>query len=342
VRIGLLGCGRIARMVHLGVLTRLPGARVVAIAEADAERRAAASGAVGARAHADWRELLQDDDVDAVVITLPNSVHAEAAVATFERGLHAYIEKPVATTAADARRVVAAWRTSEVVGMPGFNYRFHPMHVAARRMVGDGVLGEIVAVRSAFTSPARPLPPWQQSRSTGGGVLLNLGSHHADLIPFLIGSPASRVTASLRSVRGEQDVAAVTMQLRNGVPVQSLFAMCAAAVDTIELVGVEATLVLDRLGAGRPRLVRTETTSSRPLGAIGELQRGLAVGGRAWRALRGNPEPSYRIALERFIAAAATGTNAAPDMTDGLVAALVLDAAERSAAGNGEVAVELS
>lgn len=342
VRIGLLGCGRIARMVHLGVLTRLPGARVVAIAEADAELCAATSRSVGARAHADWREVLQDDDVDAIVITLPNAVHAEAAAAAFERGLHVYVEKPIATTAADARRVVEAWRASDRVGMPGFNYRFHPMHVAARRMIVDGVLGEVVAVRSAFSSPARPLPPWQQKRSTGGGVLLNLGSHHADLIPFLVGSPAARVTASLRSVRGDQDVATVSMQLRNGVPVQSLFSMCAAAADTIELVGVEATLVLDRLGAGRPRVVRTGSTSSRSVRAIGELRSGLAVGGRAWRALRGNPEPSYRIALERFVAAAATGSQPAPDMTDGLVAGLVIDAAERSAAGNGEVAVELS
>lgn len=159
VGVGLIGCGRIARMFHLPILSGLPDARLVAVADSDPEARAAAlqvaPEAVGAH---DADALLELPEIDAVVICLPSHLHADAAVAAFAAAKHVYVEKPLATDLADPRRIRDAWLSSGTVGVIGFNFRFHPLHQAARRVVGNGTLGKLLAVRSVFTSAPRELP----------------------------------------------------------------------------------------------------------------------------------------------------------------------------------------
>lgn len=102
LKVGVIGCGRIAQAVHLRVWRN-----VVALAEPDPEsRRQAARLAPGAVAMEDWRELLDRRDVEAVLIAAPNGLHAEMAVAALERGKHVYLEKPLATDLQDVARVV--------------------------------------------------------------------------------------------------------------------------------------------------------------------------------------------------------------------------------------------
>ena len=111
VKLGLIGCGRIAELVHLNVITRLPEAKLVAIAECDATRREQLSRrAPKAALFEDYRELMQRCDLEAVVICLPPALHAEAAIAAFENRKHVYLEKPLATNIEDAKRVLLAWK----------------------------------------------------------------------------------------------------------------------------------------------------------------------------------------------------------------------------------------
>jgi predicted dehydrogenase len=92
LRIGVIGCGRLARAVHLPVLGRLPNARVVALAEPDETSRAAASAiARGASTYADAGDLLRAGGVDAVVICAPPQLHLPIATAAFDAGLHVYL-----------------------------------------------------------------------------------------------------------------------------------------------------------------------------------------------------------------------------------------------------------
>ncbi|HEX7978711.1 MAG TPA: Gfo/Idh/MocA family oxidoreductase, partial [Gemmatimonadaceae bacterium] len=92
LRIGVIGCGRIARAVHLPVLGRLPSARVVALAEPDESgRRAASAIARGATTYADYADLLRAGGVDAAVICVPSHLHVPVATAAFDAGLHVYL-----------------------------------------------------------------------------------------------------------------------------------------------------------------------------------------------------------------------------------------------------------
>src|SRR6185369_726938 len=137
-----------------------------------------------ARAFGTYDELLNEGDVDAVVICVPNSLHAETAIAALKNGAHVYVEKPLATNLAEAGAVLKAWRGTDLVGMMGFNYRHNELYQSVRTHIAAGALGKLLTVRTVFSTSGEHLASWKLARRTGGGVLLDLGSHHLDLIRY--------------------------------------------------------------------------------------------------------------------------------------------------------------
>jgi predicted dehydrogenase len=308
------------------------GVELVVVADPDAARRQAAlRHAPGAIAVTDHRDAVVHPGVDAVVLCLPSWGHAEAAVAALERGKHVYVEKPMATTIADGTRVVAAWRAAGVVGMMGFNYRFNPLYEAARRHVAEGRVGELVAVRTVFTTAAREAPAWKRSRRDGGGALLDLGSHHVDLVRWVLGVEPIEVRAELRSRRTEDDTACLQLGLTNGVVVQSLFAFGAIDEERFEIHGSTGKLIVDR-ARHQQVVVEGPTRRGRRLRRL--LQTTRALGRAPYvvdKMLVPGHEPSHRTALARFVAAASTGTPVTPDLADGQASLAIVVAAESSA-----------
>jgi predicted dehydrogenase len=154
------------------------------------------------------------------VICLPPHLHAPSAIAAFEAGLHVYLEKPLAPTAEEGARVVEAWRRARTVGMMGFNFRFHPQAERIRQRIRSGDVGSPLGVRTVFSIVPHELPEWKRTRRTGGGVLLDLASHHVDLVQHLLDDPVVSVYATTRSLRGEGDHAAVQLMLASGAMAQ--------------------------------------------------------------------------------------------------------------------------
>ena len=338
VRVGLLGCGQIARGVHLRVLGRLPGVRVAALAEPEPRARVEALAlAPGAAPFADWRALVDARVVDAVVVCLPPALHAPATVAAFAAGLHVYLEKPLAPTLAEGADVLRAWRAAGTVGTVGFNFRLNPFAEAARVHVAAGDIGTPVAAQTVFTGAGDGLPDWKRRRETGGGVLLDLASHHADLARFTFQTEIATVAAVTRSVRAEADTADVTFRLASGVVVQSFVSLAATADHRFEVLGDRGRLEWDVVrapglrvsrGAGYPSRVQRATELLRPL-APGRL---LAPAGH---------EPSFARALGAFArAAAGAPAERFADLGDGYASLAAVMAAEASA-GRGGVPVEV-
>ena len=117
MRVGLIGCGRIARAVHLNILKSMRGVELVALAEVDQKNREKAYQQTGvANLFSDYESLLRESAVDAVVICLPNALHAEAAIAAFQEKKHVYLEKPLAMDLEEARKILASWRESKYDG----------------------------------------------------------------------------------------------------------------------------------------------------------------------------------------------------------------------------------
>jgi predicted dehydrogenase len=145
-----------------------------------------------ARWTTNWHEVVEDPRIDIVDITTPNYLHAEMAIAAAEAGKHIYCEKPLATTLADAARIVAAVEKSGVISIIGFNYLKNPAQSFAKQMIESGELGEVTLFRGVFDQDflANPDVPfsWRLDRAMAGtGALGDLGSHTIAFAQFLVG-----------------------------------------------------------------------------------------------------------------------------------------------------------
>jgi myo-inositol 2-dehydrogenase / D-chiro-inositol 1-dehydrogenase len=320
VRFGVIGCGAIATAVHLRVLRNMPNVRVAALADPAPEARARAGRVMpGAVALASAEDLLARTDLDAVLVAAPSGVHAPLALAALASGRHLYLEKPIATTVADGCRVAAAARDSGRVTAIGFNWRFQPLIARARELVRADMIGKVRVVYTAFSEPSA-LPAWKTQRRDGGGVLLDLGSHHFDLIRWILGTEIEHVDATVHSEVTEQDSAFVRLGLADGGAVAScFFSFRASRTDTLELIGDRGSLRVDRYARTLTvRGVRARTTTAATL---------------AWRAratIRPQTEPSWSNLLRAFVRAIGGGDVELPTVEDGLKSLKIVAAAEHA------------
>ncbi|GGI06063.1 Gfo/Idh/MocA family protein [Egicoccus halophilus] len=335
VGVGLVGCGRIARMFHLPALRDHPGVELVGIADPDpTSRSAAVAAAPGVPVVADVGTLLRAPGLEAVVVCVPTHRHEAVAVAAFEAGVHVYVEKPLAPDLPAADRIAAAWRASGRHGVVGFNFRFHPLYGQARDALAEGSLGRLVGARTVFASSPRQLPDWKRSRATGGGALLDLATHHLDLLVHLFDAEVATVAAVTSSRRTEDDTVQLTLTFADGVSAQVLATLAAAQTDRVELFGERATLELDRMARRRPRLLPAAGPTT-PRERLQAAARVVVEGASATLdGLRPPGEPSFAQAVDAFVRTVAGGTPPVAPATigDGQHVALLVDAAERAAA----------
>jgi myo-inositol 2-dehydrogenase/D-chiro-inositol 1-dehydrogenase len=331
MRLGLLGCGSVAYWIHLRALRRLPGATLAAAADPDAAARERMQRLTGVPVYQRPDELLRRDDIEAVLICAPSHLHAELAIAAAAAGKHFYLEKPIATNAAEAGRVIDAASEARVTGAIGFNRRLHPLYQQARRLLAQGCIGHVRAAQTAFCEPIAPeaMPSWKRRRATGGGVLLDLGSHHIDQLRWLLDDEVETITASLRSELTEHDSARVELVTRGGVEIQSFFSFRVGLADYLRFIGDEGTLRVDRHAAV------LELQLGRRLG-YGVRRRWIAptpavAAWRMQRLFRPSADPSYQRSLHHFIELTRGRPSQAASLTDGRRSLEAVLAAEDSA-----------
>ena len=300
-RVGVVGCGVIAYWAHLRVLRRMRGATLAGAADPNPEARERAKRLARVAVYGRAEDLIGCDDIDAVVICAPTHLHAELAVAAAAAGKHFYLEKPIATTIQDAQRVTEAAAVAGVTAAMGFNRRHHPLYQQARQILRGGHIGRVRAVQTAFCEPipADTMPEWKQRRATGGGVLLDLGSHHIDLLRWFLGDEVAGIAASIQSQLSEQDTARLELWMQSGVEVQSFFSFRAARADFLEFIGERGTLRIDRhspvlaMRLGRRFGYGTRRRWIPPTIPVARW--------RLHRLVRPSTDPSYRRSLQAFI-----------------------------------------
>ena len=151
------------------------------------------------------RRSSADPDVDAVYIPLPNHLHAEWTIRAAEAGKHVLCEKPLALTAAEAERMIEAADRAGVVLMEAFMYRHHPTWVAARELVADGRIGQLLAVQSFFGYYNDDPANIRNIADIGGGALYDIGCYCVNLSRMLFGAEPTRVSGSSAPRPGDGD-----------------------------------------------------------------------------------------------------------------------------------------
>ena len=186
---GLLSTARINRRL-IPAIRAAERAELLAVASRSQARAAAyATEWDIPRAHAGYQALLDDPEVDAIYISLPNSLHAEWAVRAAQAGKHVLCEKPLALSVDECDQIIAAAQVAGVVAMEAVMYLHHPMLYKARELIQDGAVGQVKLVRGAFTvSLDRPADVrWKPE--LGGGALWDIGSYPISLIRWMVGEP---------------------------------------------------------------------------------------------------------------------------------------------------------
>jgi predicted dehydrogenase len=253
LKVGILGAGNIAR-VHLQAYQRQPDCRVVAVADVDAERGHRLADQAGARYVGGTAEILADAEVQAVSVCLPHALHADAVVAAAAARKHVLCEKPIATSLADADRMIRACHETGVWLMIGHTHRFYPEHRLAKQLLDEGALGQLLFANDviwAGRDDAGSLQ-WRGSvAQNGGGIFMDNGIHAADRLRWWISSDATWVSARIGHGRGlveGEEHGTALIGFANGVTAtlqQALGTAAAAGCCYVELVGTEGVLRVD-------------------------------------------------------------------------------------------------
>jgi len=233
VRYGIIGCGAIAQRRHIPEAAANKLSEVVAIADPVRGRAQETAGPLGAAAYTDYKKMIKEQDLDAVVVCGPNKLHAPMTVDGFKAGLHVLVEKPMATSRAEGKRMIAAAKKARKFLMVGMNQRLMPIHAKAKEVLDSGRLGKPIAFETSFKHSGPDgwsvdgAKSWFFKKPPAVmGVTGDLGVHKADLMRWLLGEEfvlagGLITTLDKRTEKGRliplDDVAYITLKSKSGV-----------------------------------------------------------------------------------------------------------------------------
>jgi predicted dehydrogenase len=216
------------------------------------EKRAAFAAKYGCRAVPSYEAILADSDIEAVINTTPNSVHLETTRAAADAGKHVFLDKPIANTVSDGRRITELCRKAGVVLALGYQRRRENQFRWIKRQIDEGVFGKLVNAEANISRDRLgkiDLGSWRyQAAGMPGGVMLQIGIHYTDVLEYLIG-PVKAVSgqfARLVLPGDNPDVASLVLEHENGA-LSTLNASYASASEyyLMNIYGKEATAYYD-------------------------------------------------------------------------------------------------
>ena len=199
VRWGIIGTANIARAVFLPGLRQAGGeASAVAGREAGRAEKFASDNGIG-RSVVGYQTLIDDPDIDALYIPLPNALHAEWTIRALEAGKPVLCEKPLCGVLPDTERVLATARRTQTLLWEAFSFPFHAQLAELKRLVADGAIGELVEIKSNFHFMVRSQANIRLSRELQGGALLDVGCYPVRLAQELFGPDHESAWARARA-----------------------------------------------------------------------------------------------------------------------------------------------
>ncbi|MFC2115627.1 inositol 2-dehydrogenase [Bacteroidota bacterium] len=221
IKVGVIGSGRIGKVHIENLSVGIPSAEVVAVADVFLEGAEEIAGRFGIKtATADYKEIISDNDIDAVVICSPTDTHAKYTIEAAEAGKHIFCEKPLDLSLDTIRRVLDVIEQTNVKLMIGFNRRFDPNFAKVQQMVRDGKIGEPHILKITSRDPS---PPPAEYVAVSGGMFLDMTIHDFDMAKFVVGSEVTEVYAKANVLvdpaigeAGDVDTAVTILYFENG------------------------------------------------------------------------------------------------------------------------------
>lgn len=210
VRVGVIGCGKIAERASLPNLVnykeKVEVKALCDIEEGKAEGLKEKFELTGADIVKDWKKLITRKDIDAIFVDTPNYLHEEMAIGAASNKKHILVEKPISITAKAADNMARAAKAAGVYLMVEQTQRFDPVHQAAKKILDSGILGKIHNIRGRIGHAGPEY--WSEGKAhwfydkkkSGGGAMIDIGVHITDLIRWFAGKPIAEVFATIRTI----------------------------------------------------------------------------------------------------------------------------------------------
>ncbi|MFA9463593.1 MAG: inositol 2-dehydrogenase [Velocimicrobium sp.] len=222
IKIGIIGAGRIGRVHGEGVTYGVKNAVVTAIADPymNDEIKQWADGLGIASCYTDYRQILEDAEIDAVMICSSTDTHADISIEAIRAGKHVFCEKPISQDLNKIKEVMEALKDTKLKYQVGFNRRFDHNFRAVKNAVESGKVGDVHLIRVTARDPQAP--PIEYVK-VSGGMFLDMTIHDFDMVCFLSGCKVKEVYAAGAALvnpdiakEGDIDTAVITMKMENG------------------------------------------------------------------------------------------------------------------------------
>ncbi len=186
-KIGIIGVGAIAQ-AYISALEGSDFAQISAVCDTRADILEAATESVPCEGYKTYQELAEKAGCDAVIVCTPPSTHPEIACHFLERGIPVLCEKPLAVDESGAKEIISSARKNEVLVSMASKFRYVDDIIRAKSIMASGILGEIRLVENVFVSPVDMRSRWNSDpKVSGGGVVIDNGTHSADIVRYLLG-----------------------------------------------------------------------------------------------------------------------------------------------------------
>ena len=223
---GLIGTGRIAQDRMLPGINSYAGNRLIGVVSRDQARANDFAKRFGAKhAYTNYDDLLRNPEVTVVAIHTPNSLHAEQAIAAARAGKHVFCDKPMATSVADAERIVRECEKAGVKLSVNFHNRYMPCFIETKRIVDSGEIGNVMMVQleaSAGPAAASVSANWRGDAAMAGlGTSMNVGVHVYDILRYILSAEIVQVSALFDAPAGVMEKTSLaTFKFSNGAMAQ--------------------------------------------------------------------------------------------------------------------------
>jgi predicted dehydrogenase len=306
------------------VIPAIQGSRngeLVAVASREPERARTFARENGiARSYGSYEALLEAEDIEAVYIPLPNSLHREWTVRAAEAGKHVLCEKPLGLTALECDEMHRAAEKAGVHLMEAFMYRFHPRTELVQKLIGDGVIGQLRGIQASFTFRLRRTDDIRLDAALGGGSLMDVGCYCVNLARTLAGAEPCEVQAFADwTVTGVDERMVGTMRFESGLMAQFDCALTLERRESYQAIGPEGHLRVE------PAFLPGTADAT-----IEEQH------GRAGTTLHNVPgADEYQLMVEHFADCVLEGTRVRYPPTEAAANLRVIEALYRSARNDG-------
>ena len=251
VRLGLIGMGLIGTP-HMKTLKKVEECDLVAISDIEDKHRETAVR-VGAKFYLNYEEMIEKEKLQGVIIATPNHLHVPMGITCARKGLHLFVEKPVAPSVSEADRLIEAAKQNKVHILVGHQRRFNPLVEKAREIVRGGGIGKLVGITLTWAL-LKPPPyfegPLAWRREKGGGpILINL-IHEIDNLRYICGEINEVFAAVSNKVRNfaVEDTASITFRFKNGALGTAFVCDCAPSLSAYEATTGENPLIYRDFG----------------------------------------------------------------------------------------------